>query len=159
MIPMPLSLIGAGAPNTIIDAGNGRPGVSMHSHVFNQNLNDNQIVGNQISGNGPDSDPGTTVPTGIDVFSDDTGGAAPIIGTVILQNVIKEEGLPSRLLRRWTRTLTACSATLACLTSERDRPMPPKTGGSAQPVQVQVDAEVCPDRTFLLLRGSLDHSD
>lgn len=73
--------------------GNGLPGVSMHSHVFNQNLNDNLIVGNQISGNGPDSDPGTTVPTGIVVFSDDEGNAAPINGTVILQNVIKGEGI------------------------------------------------------------------
>jgi parallel beta-helix repeat protein len=73
--------------------GNGLPGVTMHSHLFNQNLNDNLIVGNQISSNGPDPDPGTVVPAGIDVFSDDTGGAAPITGTVISQNVIKHEGI------------------------------------------------------------------
>jgi hypothetical protein len=51
------------------------------------------IAGNTISGNGPDSDPGTTVPTGIDVFSDSTGGAAPITGVVITGNTIKGEGI------------------------------------------------------------------
>jgi parallel beta-helix repeat protein len=73
--------------------GNGLPGVTMHSHTAIQNLNDNLIVGNQISGNGPDGDPGTTVPTGIVVFSDDLGGAPPITGTLISQNVIKGEGI------------------------------------------------------------------
>ena len=73
--------------------GNALPGVAMHSHTVFQNLNDNLIVGNQISGNGPDGDPGTTVPTGISVFSDDTGGAPPITGTVIAQNVFKGEGI------------------------------------------------------------------
>jgi hypothetical protein len=51
------------------------------------------IAGNTISGNGPDSDPGTTVPTGIDVFSDSTGGAPPITGVVITGNTIKGEGI------------------------------------------------------------------
>ena len=73
--------------------GNGLPGVTMHSHTVFQDLNDNAIVGNQISGNGPDSDPGTGVPAGIVVFSDDEGGAAPITGTVIVQNAIKNEGI------------------------------------------------------------------
>ena len=65
----------------------------MHSHSPLQNLNDNLIVGNQISGNGPDGDPGTTVPTGIDVFADEAHGAAPITGTVITQNTFKGEGI------------------------------------------------------------------
>jgi parallel beta-helix repeat protein len=81
--------------NTLV--GNGLPGVTMHSHVFNQNLNDNQIVGNRIAGNNgdPDADPPGTplVPTGIVVFSDTGAGAPPITGTVILQNEIKGEDI------------------------------------------------------------------
>ena len=74
--------------------GNALPGVAMHSHAPFQNLNDNLIVGNVVSGNGHDSDPGTTVPTGIDVFADEAAGhAAPITGTVISQNVFKDEGI------------------------------------------------------------------
>jgi parallel beta-helix repeat protein len=73
--------------------GNGLPGVTMHSHSPFQVLNDNLIVANVISGNGPDGDPGTIVPAGIVVFSDSSGGAAPISGTVISQNVIKNEGI------------------------------------------------------------------
>jgi hypothetical protein len=73
--------------------GNGLPGVALHSHTAFQKLTDVLIVGNTISGNGPDSDPGTTVPTGIDVFSDTTGGAAPITGVVITGNTIKGEGI------------------------------------------------------------------
>jgi parallel beta-helix repeat protein len=73
--------------------GNALPGVAMHSHSPLQNLNDNVIVGNQISGNGPDSDPGLTDPTGIDVFADEAHGAAPITGTVISQNIFKNEGI------------------------------------------------------------------
>jgi hypothetical protein len=73
--------------------GNGLPGVAMHSHSAFQKLNDNLIAGNQISGNGPDPDPGTTVPTGISVFSDDTGGAPPITGTLNTGNTITNEGI------------------------------------------------------------------
>ena len=73
--------------------GNALPGVAMHSHAPLQNLNDNLIVGNQISGNGSDSDPGLTVPTGIDVFADEASGASPITGTVITQNTFKAEGI------------------------------------------------------------------
>ncbi|MCC6363774.1 MAG: hypothetical protein IT165_09625 [Bryobacterales bacterium] len=65
----------------------------MHSHSPLQNLNDNLIVGNQISVNGPDSDPGLTVPTGIDVFADEAHGASPITGTVITQNIFKNEAI------------------------------------------------------------------
>ena len=73
--------------------GNGLPGVALHSHTVFQKLTDHLIAGNTISGNGPDSDPGTTVPTGIDVFSDTAGGAAPITGVVITGNTIKGEGI------------------------------------------------------------------
>jgi parallel beta-helix repeat protein len=73
--------------------GNALPGVSMHSHSPLQNLNDNLIVGNQISGNGPDGDPGLTVPTGIDVFADEAHGALPITGTIITQNIFKNEAI------------------------------------------------------------------
>ena len=73
--------------------GNGLPGVTMHSHTVFQNLNDNLITGNQISGNGPDGDPGTVVPAGIVVFGDDAGGAFPVTGTVITHNTIKNEGI------------------------------------------------------------------
>jgi parallel beta-helix repeat protein len=76
-----------------IATGNGLPGVAMHSHSPFQNLNDNLIVGNRLSDNGPDGDPGTIVPTGIVVFGDDAAGAPPITGTVIAQNVIKREGI------------------------------------------------------------------
>jgi parallel beta-helix repeat protein len=73
--------------------GNGLPGVSLHSHSPFQKLTDHLITGNTISGNGPDSDPGTTLPTGIDVFSDTAGGAPPITGVVISGNTVKNEGI------------------------------------------------------------------
>jgi parallel beta-helix repeat protein len=73
--------------------GNGLPGVALHSHTVFQKLTDHLIADNTISGNGPDSDPGTTVPTGIDVFSDTGGGADPITGVVITGNTIKGEGI------------------------------------------------------------------
>jgi hypothetical protein len=69
--------------------GNALPGVALHTHEAFQSLNDHLIVGNQISGNGPDSDPGTTVPTGISVFSP----VVPLTGIVIVQNVFKGEGI------------------------------------------------------------------
>ena len=69
--------------------GNALPGVAMHTHAPFQSLNDHLIIGNQISGNGPDGDPGTTVPTGISIFSP----VVPLTGIVITQNVFKGEGI------------------------------------------------------------------
>ena len=68
---------------------NALPGVALHTHAPFQSLNDHLIMGNQISGNGPDSDPGTTVPTGISIFSP----VVPLTGIVIAQNVFKREGI------------------------------------------------------------------
>lgn len=80
--------------------GNGIPGVSMHNHaapgvgstpaaapavVFD----DNMIIGNDISGNGADdADTATTGPAGINIAS-----LAPMTGTVIAQNIIRDEAL------------------------------------------------------------------
>jgi nitrous oxidase accessory protein NosD len=69
--------------------GNGLPGVAFHLHTAStgQNVNNNVIVGNYIAGNGADTeDAATPGPTGINVF-----GVAPITGTVIAGNVIKDE--------------------------------------------------------------------
>ena len=66
---------------------NGLPGVAMHSHTPHQNLNDNVIIGNFIAGNHQDTeDAATPGSTGINVF-----GVSPIKGTIISQNVIKDE--------------------------------------------------------------------
>jgi parallel beta-helix repeat protein len=68
---------------------NGLPGVALHSHTPGQNLNNNSIIGNQISGNHADSgDAATPGPTGINVF-----GVSPVSGTIISQNVIKDEAV------------------------------------------------------------------
>jgi len=68
---------------------NGLPGVALHSHTPGQNLNNNSIIGNQISGNHADSaDAATPGPTGINIF-----GVSPIVGTIISQNVIKDEAV------------------------------------------------------------------
>lgn len=66
---------------------NGLPGVAMHGHTPNQNLNDNVIVGNYIAGNGADTeDAATSGPTGINIF-----GVSPITGTIIAENMIDHE--------------------------------------------------------------------
>lgn len=75
------------ANNVLTD--NALPGVALHTHNPFQSLNDHLIIGNEISGNGPDGDPGTTVPTGISIFSP----VVPLTGIVIAQNVFKREGI------------------------------------------------------------------
>lgn len=74
---------------------NGATGVAMHNHAAFPspappvNFNDNAIIGNHFSGNGPDN-PGapTSGPTGINVFS-----KAVITGTVISQNTFEREAI------------------------------------------------------------------
>ncbi|MEO8127640.1 MAG: right-handed parallel beta-helix repeat-containing protein [Bryobacteraceae bacterium] len=68
---------------------NALPGVALHTHAPDQTLNGHLITGNTISGNGADSDPGTTVPTGISIFSP----ISVLSGIVISQNTIKGEGI------------------------------------------------------------------
>jgi hypothetical protein len=75
---------------------NGIPGVAFHSHVGPNfglpadNLNNNVIIGNRISGNGADvGDTPTPGPTGINLNSG--AGGTPITGTIIRGNVIDNE--------------------------------------------------------------------
>lgn len=72
---------------------NGLPGVALHSHAFGQNLNGNQIIGNFVSDNAADGDAGTSGPTGIIIFSDGNGNAAPITGMTIRDNTITDEAI------------------------------------------------------------------
>ncbi|HEY3841402.1 MAG TPA: right-handed parallel beta-helix repeat-containing protein, partial [Bryobacteraceae bacterium] len=83
--------------NVIINnvvTGNGHPGISLHNHAAPKgapapNLNDNIIIGNQIAGNGADTgDASTPGPTAINIYS-----VAPVAGTVITQNVVRNEML------------------------------------------------------------------
>lgn len=68
---------------------NGLPGVALHSHTPNQNLNNNSIIANEISGNHADTDDAATPgPTGINIF-----GVSPILGTTISGNMIKNEAV------------------------------------------------------------------
>ena len=76
--------------------GNGIPGVALHSHVgpaFGapaDNMDGNMIIGNYIAGNGADTDDtATSGTTGINISSG--GGGSPIRGTIISQNVIRDE--------------------------------------------------------------------
>jgi len=76
--------------------GNGIGGVSLHSHVGPNfgapadNMDNNVILGNYIAGNLADSgDTATPGRVGININSG--GGGTPIWGTVISQNVIRDE--------------------------------------------------------------------
>ncbi len=91
--------VGTVSGNIVINnvlTNNGLPGVAFHSHVGPNfglppdNLNDNIIVGNHISGNGPDvGDTPTPGPAGINLNSG--GGGTPITGTLIWGNIIENE--------------------------------------------------------------------
>lgn len=78
--------------NDIVD--NGATGVALHNHAAPPkappvNMNDNLIVGNHFSGNGPDNPSApTSGPTGINIFS-----MGPIMGTVISQNTFDREAI------------------------------------------------------------------
>jgi parallel beta-helix repeat protein len=82
--------------NTAMD--NGLPGVAIHSHTAFQNANDNVVINNRLSGNGPDDDnPAADEPTGVSVFADvetiapPVLPAAPITRVVVSANRISDE--------------------------------------------------------------------
>lgn len=72
--------------------GNGLPGVTMHNHAYAAgappvNMDDNVIIGNQISFNGADTQDAATPGTvGVNLYS-----VAPVNGTVITQNTIRNQ--------------------------------------------------------------------
>ena len=76
--------------------GNGLGGVALHTHVgpaFGlpaDNMSNNQIIGNYISGNLKDSDD-TATPGSVGININSGGGGSPVRGTVIDQNVIRDE--------------------------------------------------------------------
>jgi len=85
--------------NTIIHntmTGNGIGGFSLHTHVgpaFGlpaDNMNNNMIIGNKISGNLADEDD-TATPGRVGININSGGGGTPIWGTIITQNVIWDE--------------------------------------------------------------------
>ncbi len=69
--------------------GNDLPGITVHGHTPDQNLDGNIFIDNQISGNGPDVDEAATPGSaGIAITS-----VAPVAGTVIAQNTIDRESI------------------------------------------------------------------
>jgi len=69
--------------------GNDLPGIAVHGHTPQQNLDGNVFIGNKISGNGADTD---------DAFTPTTAGimflsVSPVSGTVFEQNSIDTEGI------------------------------------------------------------------
>ena len=91
--------VGLVSGNTILNnqlLNNGLPGVTFHSHVGPNfglppdDLNNNVIIGNRISGNGPDlGDTATPGKAGINLNSG--MGGTPITGTIISGNTITNE--------------------------------------------------------------------
>jgi parallel beta-helix repeat protein len=78
--------------------GNGLGGVALHTHVgpaFGlpaDNMSGNMIIGNFISGNGADTDD-TATPGTVGININSGGGGSPVLGTVISQNVIRDENI------------------------------------------------------------------
>jgi len=69
--------------------GNDLPGIAVHGHTPNQNLDNHVFLGNTISGNGPDTDDAATPGSaGIAFFS-----VSPVAGTVIAQNAVSGQAL------------------------------------------------------------------
>ncbi len=69
--------------------GNGIPGITIHGHAPNQNLNDNVITGNTLNNNSADLPPtATSGSAGINI-----NAVSPITGIVISQNTITGEAL------------------------------------------------------------------
>ncbi len=77
---------------------NGQPGIAIHVHAANGNVDHNVITDNLVSGNGGDEEAESPSPTmGIEIFSNPMGvapgfsPAPPIVGTVVTQNAISRE--------------------------------------------------------------------
>ncbi|MEI9977885.1 MAG: right-handed parallel beta-helix repeat-containing protein [Edaphobacter sp.] len=93
--------LGTNTGNIIINnvlKDNGLPGVTFHTHVGPNfglpadNLNNNSVIGNTISGNAADTgDTATPGPAGININSG--MGGTPITGTVIWGNSINDEAV------------------------------------------------------------------
>lgn len=78
--------------------GNGIGGVALHSHVGPSfglpadDMDGNQIIGNYIAGNLADTDD-TATPGRVGININSGGGGSPVRGTVISQNVIRDEDI------------------------------------------------------------------